>query len=164
MLRSDCEQGFTIVELLIASALVVSALAGLAHLATLGAMRGRAARAAGPALTLAQSKLEELRALPWSYDSAGAPLSDPALAISPTNALTTDLSGWSDALDAFGHQVPADAVHDTVYRRRWSIGRVDAADADTLLLHVCVLSPVAFASVGHGLPDACVSTIRARKP
>jgi prepilin-type N-terminal cleavage/methylation domain-containing protein len=156
--------GFTLVEVLVASTLVVSALAGFAHLIALAVARSHAVRDAGAAQALAQGKLEELRGVPWTYDAAGAPVSDPALAESPANTLAVDVGGWSDALDAAGEAVAATDGHHAVYRRRWSIGRFNAIDADTLVLRVCVHALVSASAPGRGLPDACVSTVRTRKP
>ena len=100
--------GFTLVEVLVAATLVVSALAGFAHLAALGVARSHAVRNAGAALALAQGKLEELRGATWAYAAGGARISDPSLAESPANALSADADGWSDALDAFGQPVAID--------------------------------------------------------
>lgn len=156
--------GFTVIEVLIATALVVTAVAGFAHLAASGVARAHAARNAGAALALAQGKLEELRGAVWSYDAAGARVSDPILNESPADALATDREGWTDAFDAFGQLVATTDAHRAVYRRRWVIARLEPADADTLVMRVCVRSVVSSAAAGHGLPDACASTVLARKP
>jgi prepilin-type N-terminal cleavage/methylation domain-containing protein len=158
------ESGFTLIEVLIASALVVSVIGGLAQLVAKGAGQSHAARSAGAALALAQGKLEELRAATWSYDASGAPVSDPALAESPADAVSADRDGWWDAADEFGQPVSTTDVGRTVYRRRWSIVRFDAADPHTLVLTVCVRSVVSSAAAGTGSPDACVSSVLARKP
>jgi type II secretory pathway pseudopilin PulG len=153
-----------LVEVLVAAALVVSVIAGLAHLVASGVSRAQSARSAGVALALAQGKLEELRGAIWSYDAVGARISDAALAPSPADALSADRDGWCDAFDAFGQPVPHADVQHAVYRRRWSIEAFDAADADTLNLRVCVRSVVSAAAAGRGMPDACVATILTRKP
>jgi prepilin-type N-terminal cleavage/methylation domain-containing protein len=163
-LSTSREAGFTLIEVLVASALVVSVIGGLAQLAAKGVAQSHAARASGAALALAQGKLEELRAAPWSYDAGSNPVSDPALAASPADALSVDRDGWCDASDEFGRLVATADVGRAVYRRRWFVGRFDAADPDTLVLKVCVHAVVSAASSGGKRPDACVSTVLARKP
>lgn len=157
------DRGFTLIEVLIASALVVSVIGGLAQLAAKGVAQSQAARTSGGALALAQGKLEELRASPWSYDPGGGLVSDPALAESPADALSADRDGWCDAADEFGRPLARTDVGRAVYRRRWFVGRFDAADPDTLVLKVCVQS-VTSALAASGQPDACVSSVLARKP
>jgi len=162
MLKSP-DRGFTLIEVLVASALVVSVIGGLAQLAAKGVAQSHAARTSGGALALAQGKLEELRAAPWAYDAGGGPVSDPALAESPADTLLADRDGWCDAADEFGRQVATADVRGAAYRRRWFIARFDAANPDTLVLKVCVQS-VASALAASGRPDACVSSVLARKP
>lgn len=157
------ESGFTLIEVLVASAIVVSVIGGLAQLAANGVGQSHAARSAGAALALAQGKLEELRAATWSWDASGAPLSDPALVESPADAVSADRDGWWDAADEFGQPVSTTDAGRTVYRRRWSISRIDPADPHTLVLKVCVRSLVSVRP-GDGVPDACVSSVMARKP
>ena len=158
------ESGFTLVEVLVASALIVSVAGGFAHLAAAGVARSNAARSAGVALALAQGKLEELRAAPWSYDAAGLPASDPALTPSPDDSLTSDRDGWFDALDRFGGGVPVEERRRAVFGRRWSVSRFEPGDGDTLILRVCVRSMVLSAAAGAGAADACVSAVMTRKP
>ena len=152
------------IEVLVASALVVSVIGGFAQLAAKGVAQSHAARNAGAAHALAQGKLEELRARSWSYDASGAPIGDPALAESPADALTTDRAGWLDVSDEFGQPVATTDVGRTAYRRRWSVTRVDAADPNTLVLKVCVHAVGSAGSALSGVPDACVSTVLTRKP
>jgi prepilin-type N-terminal cleavage/methylation domain-containing protein len=158
------ECGFTLIEVLVASALVVSVIGGLAQLAAKGVAQSHAARTSGAALALAQGKLEELRAATWSYDASGVGVSDPALAESPADALSADRDGWGDAADEFGRPRATTDIERVVYRRRWFIGRFNAADPDTLVLKVCVSSVVSATFAAGGRPDACVSTLLARKP
>ena len=87
------------------------------------------------ALVLAQSKLEELRALPWRFAPDGTRVSSGALSPSPGNSLTVDQVGWVDALDRFG--ASSGVRQPQTYRRRWSIAQW-GMDPDTLVLQVCV--------------------------
>jgi hypothetical protein len=153
------EDGFSVLESLIAAALVASALVALVRVATLGAYQAHATHHATAAILLAQAKLEQLRALPWTYDASGGPVSSPQLALSPPRTLVEDVSGWFEALNRFGAvRADGEAVH---YRRRWRVTAVTGMDAHTLTLQVCV---GARATGLEGMPEACVSAIRTRTP
>jgi Tfp pilus assembly protein PilV len=162
--RTAQESGFTLLEVLIACTLILTAVAGFAHLAAAGVARANATRGAAAALALAQGRLEQLRSAIFSYDSAGMAVSDPVLVESPPDALAVDRAGWFDATDRFGQPVADGDVRRAVYRRRWSIARFDAARDDTLVLSVCVRSVVSASAAGSGRPDACASTMLTRKP
>jgi hypothetical protein len=47
----------------------------------------------------------------------------------------------------------------TPFVRRWAITRRDAADADVVVINVCV-----FTVADVARPEACVSTIRTKRP
>lgn len=162
--RDRSASGFSLLEVLIASALLASALVGLAHLAALGVRQTQRASTDVSALALAQSKLEALKSVPWTYDAGGAPVSDPALSASPPGALTADSVGYFDLLDRFGRSVPSADGPSVVYRRRWAVAPVDPLSADTLALRVCVWARGGAVADAHSQPDACVSTARTRKP
>ena len=155
----DRIDGFTLIEVLVATTLVCTAVAGLAQLGLLAMAQSLAVQRQAAAFWLAQSKLEELRAKPWTFDSAGLALSDPALSLSPPDALASETAGFVDYFDRFGDAVPPAL---STYQRRWAITLVDPLDADTLWLQSCVLTR-APASAGRSTPDACVSTIRTRR-
>jgi len=107
-------------------------------------------------LTLAQGKLEQLRAAAFGFDGNGVRIDDALLTPSPANALTEDTPPYLDGLDRFG-QLPA-AGMSPAFVRRWSI-RTHRNDPDTLELAVCVNA------VGMALPQPqCVWTIRTRRP
>jgi len=159
--RFSCS-GFSLLEALIATVLLASAVVGLAHLVTLGAAQTRSSRHASTALVMAQSRLEQLRALGWTYSADGTRISSPALAPSPARSLFEDRAGWVDYLDMFG--VPVTEASGTAnYRRRWAVSRVSAAEEDTLQLQVCVFA-FRRGRDPDAIADACVSTIRTRKP
>lgn len=150
--------GFSLVEALVASVIAATALVGAVHLIAAGATQALAARRATTARALAQSKLEHLRSLAWSYDADGARLTSSDLSLSPASSLTEDVDGFFERLDRFGATAAPDVVPH--YRRRWAILPL-AGDPDTLVLRVCVLS------TGRGAsdwPEACVWTIRTRRP
>ena len=61
-------RGFTLFETLVATGILVTALAGVAQLFVLGTHLTRGAGASGIALVAAQDKLESLRGLAFAYD------------------------------------------------------------------------------------------------
>lgn len=149
-------RGVSLVEALVAALLVATAIAGLVQLVALGAGQMRQARQVGTARILVESKLEELRALRWSYAADGTRLSSVQLSPSPDASLAEDRDGFGDRFDRFGAIVEqGDAAE---FRRRWSITPVIDGDADTLHLQVCVFPLTA------GPPYACGWTIRTRHP
>jgi type II secretory pathway pseudopilin PulG len=151
-------RGFALIEALVAALLVATAVAGLTHLVTLGLAQSSRTRQSTVALTLAQAKLEELRALAWLFDFDGARVSSAELSTSPPATLTQNVDGWFEQLDRSGASgAPDDVTH---YWRRWAIAPADAADDDTLRLQVCVCTSVR----PGGATDACVWALRTRKP
>jgi len=155
-------RGFSLIEVLIAALVVSCGLVGFAHLIALGTRQTSSVHTSASALSLAQSKLEGLRALTWTFDASGTRVSSPELAVSPASSLLMDSPGHVDATDRFGQPVSMSAVS-AVYRRRWAVWRLDPANEDTLVLQVCVFGSSSSAVPGP-LPDACVSTLRTRKP
>ncbi len=71
MTYRSCTRGFTLVETLIATGLLVTAIAGLAQLFALSVRFTRDSGQFGVALAVAQDKLEALRALRFGYDEGG---------------------------------------------------------------------------------------------
>ena len=155
----DRVDGFTLIEVLVATTLICTAVAGLSQLGLLAMAQSLSVQRQTAALWLAQSKLEELRGRPWAFDSGGVALSDPALSLSPPGALATETAGFVDYFDRFGDAVPRAA---STYQRRWAISLVDPLDPDTLQLQSCVLTR-APDSAGRSSADVCVATIRTRQ-
>lgn len=170
------EEGFTLVEALIALTLIVTALAALAPLFEQSTTLMLDAREAPVVLAAAESKIEQLRTLAWTLAPDGRALSDldtdtatdpPApmggtgLRLSPADSLDRSTEGFVDHLDAFGGSrgggdTPPD---ETVYTRRWAIRAIDG-DPDLLELRSCVWRHAAL----DGPASACLSTTRARRP
>jgi prepilin-type N-terminal cleavage/methylation domain-containing protein len=155
MRARTAESGFSLLEVLVATAIFAG---GVATLASLGATSTRAnTNARGMTLTsmLAAQKMEQLRALTWGFDELARPLSDTTTDISvspaqpgagaglrpsPVGALAQNTPGYCDFLDATGESLgggtraPAAAV----FVRRWSVEPLPSNPANTLVLQVIV--------------------------
>jgi Tfp pilus assembly protein PilV len=139
-------RGFTLFETLIASAVLITALAGMAQLFVLGTHLTRQATVSGAALVTAQDKLESLRGLPFTYDPDGSAITDRAIQISPADSLEEDVDPYVDRVDP-------------VFVRRWRVSAIGATP-DAIAIEVC-----AFSTPGASrAADACLSTIRSRQP
>jgi prepilin-type N-terminal cleavage/methylation domain-containing protein len=173
MALSPVDDGFTLVEVVVAILLMAVLAGGTASLLATSARTLINARAQSTAVQLATNRMEQLRSLPWGYGAAVAPLAGgdsttdlsaaspspggPGLAPSPATALEVDVAGLVDHLDNDGRWVgnaPGDAAGAT-FTRRW---RVDAPPGhpDLILIHVRVVDRRA------RIDDLHVSTARAR--
>lgn len=149
------QDGFTLIEVLLALTLVASTMAGVATLFGVAVRATRSARDGTWTAALATQKLEELSALTWSFDPAnGARVTDtttdltqdlpasggPGLSPSPATALLANTTGYVDFLDGDGRWLgtgvtpPAKAV----YVRRWSVRPLSAEPDDGVVLQVFV--------------------------
>ncbi len=160
MCSCSSARGFTLIETLVATSILVTALAGLAQLIVLSSESARRAGIGGAALVAAQDKVEELRALAFAYDSAGASLTDAALRQSPSNTLDADVEPYVDWIDPSGtaHPSPDPAI----LVRRWRITPVDAEIPEAVTIEVCVFR--IGDDTGVRRADACLATIRSRQP
>jgi prepilin-type N-terminal cleavage/methylation domain-containing protein len=164
--------GFTLVEVLVAMAVVmISALAAV-QLVTLALDTMARARRQSQAVLAAAARMEQLRLLRFEYDAAGLRVTDtttdlasdpPAgggtgLTPSPPLALAANLPGYVDYLDAESAVVGAGAAVPprAVFVRRWAVVPIDAS-GDALALQVVVQS---LADGSRG--EARLATIRAR--
>lgn len=152
---SSDARGFSLMETLVATALLATGLLSVAQLFTVATDANRRARMSTCAAILAEQKMEQLRALTWGYDLLGLPLSDSAsdisvvptvstggygLTPSPPNALTQNVPGYVDYLDAYGSWLGSGGTlaTGTVYIRRWSIEPLPTNPNNTLILQVLV--------------------------
>ena len=149
-------RGFTLFETLVATSILVTALAGVAQLFVLGTQLTRQAGASGAALLAAQGRLETLRGQAFTYDPSGLLVTDSALEPSPATSLDEDTDPYVDWLNADGDLT--DNADDAVISRRWRITSLGATTPDAIAIEVCVFR---FGARG---PDACLSTIRTRQP
>jgi prepilin-type N-terminal cleavage/methylation domain-containing protein len=154
--RSDAS-GFTLIEVVIAVAVLVAVLAGVAGVWAMTATSTRVAREQTLAMQLARDKLEQLAALTWavlSVDGADVLASDVTTNVSRLPA-TTDGSGtqpspadslgvsratYADYLDARGQWLdmgpspPAGAR----FVRRWWVARTGSGASEMLMFQVIV--------------------------
>ncbi|HJU41645.1 MAG TPA: hypothetical protein VJ691_02485 [Vicinamibacterales bacterium] len=160
MPHTPSTRGFTLLETLIATGLIVTAMAGLAQLFALSVRFTRDAGQFGVALVAAQDKLESLRSLHFGYDDDGATVTDPGLAASPAAALAGNVNGYVDWIDEHGNVVGGAAG--AAYVRRWRISEVAADEPAAIAIDVCVYRvPGVNAEAAHA--DACLATIRVRQ-
>ena len=150
--------GFTLLEVLVALALLVTVSVGVVWLfaAALGA--GRASQDRTVAVSLAVGRLEQLRSLEWrvEIDAAGAaiPRSDlasnlslepvggggPGLLESPGGTLDANVPPYVDYLDRHGRWLGTGASPPggAVYIRRWAVHRLPADPDHVIALQVLV--------------------------
>ena len=149
------ESGFSLVEVMVATGLLVTALVTLAQLFVISTRSNIGSHNTTYASVLAQQKLEELRALDWGYDTQGLPLSDTTtnttvspetpnggtgLSPSPSTTLQQNTAGWVDYVDSFGNKLGTGATppDKTIYTRRWSITPLPTNPNNTLVIQVLV--------------------------
>src|SRR5436190_2030919 len=148
-------RGFSIIEVLMATALMVTAVASLAQLFALSTTRNKSAKNTTFAAVLAQQKMEQLRALTWGFDALGLPATDistdttkfpetaggTGLSPSPVNTLQQNVVGYVDYLDAKGQTLggaTATPPGNAVYIRRWMIEPLPTNPNNTIVLQVLV--------------------------
>jgi type II secretory pathway pseudopilin PulG len=179
------ESGFSLIETIVATMLLATALVGTAQLITVSTRGNVAAQRSTFATTLAQEKMEQLRGLAWGFDALGLPVSDfgtnlsvdpagadgPGLSPSPGNALSSNVGGYVDYLDRTGAVLAGGAAPplDAAYVRRWSIEPLPTNPNNTLILQVLVFSVGDRADGGQGAvlergrDEARLVTVKTRK-
>jgi prepilin-type N-terminal cleavage/methylation domain-containing protein len=151
--------GFTLVEVLISSAIFVTIAVGVAQLIAVATHAVRAAREHASAVILAAAKMDQLRSLAWTYEAneTGLPaalrsdrttdVSHPGfgpdgagLAPSPPGTLGTNVPPYVDYLDGAGRWVGHDDAPpaSAVFIRRWAVRPLPADPERTLVLLVLV--------------------------
>lgn len=156
-MRRPAAAGFSLIEAVVATALVVSAIAALVALGAVASRQHLAARQLVTALALAQSVLDDLRAEPWTYAPDGSRVSSARLVSSPAGSLVADAPGYHDRVDRFGAVVTSGAL----FVRRWAVTPWQPSDPDVLLLQACVFR---FEVPPPPRAEACVWTVRGRRP
>jgi type II secretory pathway component PulJ len=155
-------EGFTLLETVVATGILVTALAGIAQLFMLAARTTRQSGAHGVALVAAQAKLETLRSLQLAYGPAGEQLTDRALEASPSRSLLLDIADYFDALDETGGVVEGEEG-EAMFTRRWAITPIDHQEPEAVVIEVCVFRAPAD-GVRPVAEEACLATIRSRQP
>lgn len=154
-------RGFTLVETIVATGILVTALAGVAQLFVLGSQLARQGNASGTALRAAQDKLEQLRSLTFGFDEAGQPMTDSRLTPSPSYALTESTELFSEWLDPAGDVIEDDSGAE--YVRRWRITPLGVDTPQSIAIEVCVFAATA-EQESVDAAHACLSTVRTRQP
>jgi type II secretory pathway pseudopilin PulG len=160
MTHRFASHGFTLVETLIATGMIVTAIAGLAQLFALSVRFTRDSGQFGTALVAAQDKLESLRSLRFTYDDNGVAITDPRLLPSPHTSLAENVRACVDWLDDSGGVV---VERGAAYVRRWRITEIAADDPAAVAIDVCVFDASGLnRDPAHAA--ACLSTVRVRQP
>jgi len=153
--KATAESGFSIIEVLMATAIMVVGVASLGQLFALSTQRNTSSKNTTFAAVLAQQKMEQLRSLSWGFDTLGLPTTDTAtdttvvpeaaggtgLSPSPVNTLQQNVVGWVDYLDAKGQSlggVSAVTPATAVYIRRWMVEPLPTNPNNTIVIQVLV--------------------------
>ncbi|HZI80440.1 MAG TPA: prepilin-type N-terminal cleavage/methylation domain-containing protein [Vicinamibacterales bacterium] len=169
----ESSPGFSLIEVMVASAILACAVLSVAQLVVAATSSTAGARGVGEAALLAWQKIDQLRSLAFAFDDAGLPVTDMATdtAVQPERAaggtgltpsgdgtLSRDTGGYVDYLDALGqslgggdHPPPG-----TRYRRRWAV-ELFGGNPDVLVLRARVLA------AGRDDELASATTLRARR-
>lgn len=184
-LSRNSEAGFSIVEVLVATGLLASALVALAQLFAIATTTNASARSSTITMILAEQKIEQLRGLQYTFDRVGLPVQDTAtdLAVYPPlatggkglsphtdNTLQVNTDGYVDYLDHFGRTLGGGTVipENTAFIRRWSVEPLPTNPNNVVILQVLVTRQrdrgVGDAgSVSRGPNEARLMTIKSRK-
>ena len=181
------EAGFSIVEVLVATGLLATALVALAQLFAIATAANAGARNSTITMLLAEQKIEQLRALQYTFDRVGLPVQDvqtdtavypPAATggkgLSPhvtnDNTLQNNYDGYVDYLDHYGRTLGGGTVipDNTAYIRRWSVEPLPTNPNNVLVLQVLVTRQRErgtgnAGSVSRGPQEARLMTIKSRK-
>ena len=170
-------RGFTLVEVLVAMAVLSAATLGGVHLLAFATRAMHVARMQGTAALAASARLDQLRSLRFEFDQNGVRVTDLSTDLTvdppvpggnglmPGGSVTLDdnVSGFVDYLDAAGARVgngPA-APRAAVFVRRWAIEA--PVHPDMLVLQVLVRPIASGPAVGRRHPgDARLFTARVR--
>jgi len=121
-------RGFTLIEVLMATAILVVGVAALAQLFVLAVSANATSRVATAGVVLAQQKIEQLTA-------AGARLTP-----SPPDALAANEPGYCEFVAEGGDAVDCDAPRPgaALFQRRWSVEPLPEDPDDNVVVQVSV--------------------------
>lgn len=184
---SSNSAGFTLIETLVATAIMAAVALGVAQLFVIATDANRNAKLQSSATTLAEQKMEQLRGLTWGFDSQGLglPLTDTStnVAVNPADAsgaglnpsppgtLDGNTTGYVDFLDKDGRYLGTGGQppRNTVYIRRWSIEPLPTNPNNTIILQVLVTTTVRESMRDHSKAkrkapgDAWLVSVKTRK-
>lgn len=184
--RRTRDEGFTLVEVLVAIILVAVMSLGVAQMFVLAVRTNLAARHQTSTTILAAQKMEQLRSLTWGFDDdgLGLPVSDRSTDLStnppslggggldpsPANSLSWNAPGYVDYLDGRGNWVGngGNPPPGAVYIRRWNIQPLPTNPGNTLVLQVLVTTvlrehEVAAFDRKRYADDSLIATVKTRK-
>jgi type II secretory pathway pseudopilin PulG len=179
------QSGSSLIEVMVATALLAAALVSLAQLFGISMKSNVSSKHTTLAGVLAEQKMEELRGLTYGFDAQGLPISDnttdttvapeppiggTGITPSPPTALQENTPGYVDYIDQFGQKLgggmtpPANAA----YMRRWSIEPLPTNPNNTVIIQVLVTPNFHREQADKGnvarLPDeARLVTVKTRK-
>ena len=156
-MNSNSNAGFSLIETLVATALLATAIVSTAHMFGLATRSNLAAQRSTFATTLAAEKMEQLKGLAWGFDEIGLPINDytsntavdpptpiggTGLSQSPDDALASNVDGYVDYLDRHGNSLGGGTAipNGTLYVRRWSIEPLPTNPNNTLIFQVLVFN------------------------
>jgi type II secretory pathway pseudopilin PulG len=179
------EAGFSIIEVMVATGLLASALVALAQLFAIATTTNAQARSSTLTMILAQQKIEQLRGLQYTFDRAGLPVQDTQtdLAVYPPaatggkglaphteNTLQANTDGYVDYLDHYGRTLGGGTVipDGAAFIRRWSVEPLPTNPNNVIILQVLVTRSRTrgtgdAGSVARGPQEARLMTIKSRK-
>jgi prepilin-type N-terminal cleavage/methylation domain-containing protein len=176
----DSAIGFTLIEVLIALALLAGAALALATVVLRASRDAAAARRQTIETTMAVERMEQLRSLTWGWDEASPPgrasdvttnLATQApsagghgLAMSPADSLDANEDGYVDFADSRGKWVGAGTAVPlgAVFARRWRVSFVPSV-ADALVFEVKVEPVGAGRSSADPVESVRLVTVKGRK-
>ena len=148
------ETGSTLIEVLVATMILMTGVMGMAQLLVMSTVSNTAARTDTVATVLAQQKLEQLRGLAYGFDTAGLPVSDvdTDTTVYPEATRWHGAAAFSDNIVAGEHRRLRRPCRWTrparwqrrrrssraVYTRRWSIEPLPTNPNNTLVIQVLV--------------------------
>ena len=170
---------------MVATSLLASALVALAQLFAIATATNQAARNSTLTMVLAEQKIEQLRALQYTFDTVGLPIQDTEtdLAVYPPaatggkglsphtdNTLQANTDGYVDYLDHWGRTLGGGTVipENTAFIRRWSVEPLPTNPNNVVILQVLVTrvrdrGTGDTGSVSRGAQEARLMTIKSRK-
>jgi len=157
------------------------AMLGLAQLSIASIRANQMAHSTTIATVLASQKIEQLRALTWTFDAAGTRVSDTStdttinperptggtgLTTSPSTSLAQNTSGYCDFLSADGRTLGTGTSppRGTMYVRRWAVEPMSIGDV--LMVRVAVMPVSLSGTPEHAqrlAEEASINSVKARK-